>query len=42
MNPTTFSLSILAISIVVISLWLISTTLKEGRKALKENNSTSD
>ena len=37
MNPVQSSMTLLALIITVISAWWISTTLKEGRKALDES-----
>tara|TARA_A100001011_G_scaffold28701_1_gene27887 strand:- start:223 stop:366 length:144 start_codon:yes stop_codon:yes gene_type:complete len=36
MNPSQLSIALLAVLILVISIWWISRTLKEGRKALEE------
>ena len=37
MNPAQSSIALLAVVIVAISVWWISTTLKEGRKAVDES-----
>ena len=36
MNPSQSSIALLALFILVISMWWISRTLKEGRKAVEE------
>ena len=36
MNPSQLSIALLAVLILVISIWWFSRTLKEGRKALEE------
>ena len=36
MNPYQLSIALLAVLILVISIWWISSTLKEGRKAVKD------
>ena len=36
MNPTQSSIVLLAVLILVISIWWISRTLKEGRKAVED------
>ena len=36
MNPPQSSIALLAVLILVISIWWIARTLKEGRKAVKE------
>ena len=38
MNPSQSSIALLALLILVISMWWISRTLKEGIKAVKEMN----
>tara|TARA_Y100001968_G_C19334636_1_gene706153 strand:+ start:948 stop:1073 length:126 start_codon:yes stop_codon:yes gene_type:complete len=38
MNQTILSMSLLAIIIIIISVLWLSTTLKEGRKAVNENH----
>ena len=37
MNQTQLSMALLAVVIAAISIWWISTTLKEGRKAVEES-----
>ena len=37
MNPAQSSIALLAVVIVVISVWWIGITLKEGRKAIDES-----
>ena len=37
MNPAQSSIALLAVVILAISVWWISTTLKEGRKAVDES-----
>tara|TARA_B100001250_G_scaffold325569_1_gene289399 strand:+ start:616 stop:738 length:123 start_codon:yes stop_codon:yes gene_type:complete len=37
MNPAQSSMALLAVAIAVVSVWWISTTLKEGRKAIDES-----
>ena len=37
MDPAQLSIALLAVVIAAISLWWISTTLKEGRKAIDES-----
>ena len=36
MNPSQFSIALLAVLITLISIWWISRTLKEGKKAFEE------
>ena len=36
MNPSQLSIALLAVLILVISIWWISRTLKEGRKAVED------
>ena len=36
MNPSQLSIALLAVLILVISVWWISRTLKEGRKAVED------
>lgn len=36
MNPSQFSIALLAVLILVIFIWWISRTLREGRKAVEE------